>query len=112
QGRGRMVSVPRRAAVLHPLLTTVADRAAAESGCVKRVRRVTGARFVQTLVWGWLGSPGAGGGRLARAGAACGLALSAQGLEQRFTAEAAACVRRVLAAALGVLLAAAQAAPL
>jgi hypothetical protein len=107
-----MVSVPRLARALQPLLTTVADAAGRESGFIKRARKVTGANFVQALVFGWLGRPAASYGQLAQAGAACGLAISPQGLEQRFTEPAADCLRRVLEAAMGVLLTAGVAAPL
>jgi hypothetical protein len=91
------------AQALQPLVTTVADAAARESGFVRRVRKVTGAAFVQALVFGWLGRPDASLGELAQAAARCGLALSAQGLARRFTEAAADCLGRVLAAALGVL---------
>ena len=106
-----MASIPQVARALQGLLTTTADRAAAASGFVKRVRKVTGATFVQALVLGWLGRPEASLGQLAQAAARCGLAISAQGLAQRFTAEAADCLKRVLDAALGVLVAAAAPAP-
>jgi DDE family transposase len=102
-----MCSVPRLAKTLQPLVTTVADEAARETGFVRRVRRLTGATFVQTLVFGWLGQPAASYSQLAQTGAACGLAISAQGLAQRFGAPAAACLRRVLEAALRQVLAAA-----
>lgn len=101
-----MLSVARLAKTLQPLLTTVADQAARDTGFIKRVRRLTGARFVQTLVFGWLGDPDASYSALTQAGAACGLAISPQGLDQRFTECAAACVRRVLEAAMQHLLAA------
>ncbi len=98
-----MASIPQVAKALQPLLTTVADAAARESGFVRRARKVTGATFVQMLVLGWLGRPDASLGELAQAGARGGLAISAQGLARRFTARAAACLRRVLEQALGVL---------
>jgi hypothetical protein len=98
------------ARALQPLLTTTAEAAAAESGFVRRVRRVTGATFVQALVLGWLGRPDASLSELAQAAATCGLAISPQGLARRFTEAAADCLRRVLGAALGVLVAAEAAA--
>jgi DDE family transposase len=101
-----MLSVARLSKTLQPLLTTVADEAAREAGFVKRVRRLSGATFVQTLVCGWLGRPDASYSQLAQTGAACGLMVSPQGLEQRFTEPAAACLQRVLAAAMRQVLAA------
>lgn len=106
-----MASIPQVARALQGLLTTAADAAAAESGFVRRVRKVTGATFVQALVLGWLGNPGASLGELAQAAARCGLGISPQGLAQRFTEAAADCLKRVLDAALGVLVAAAGPVP-
>lgn len=102
-----MVSVVGVSGALQPILTTVADEAAKETGFIRRVRQVTGAVFVQTLVFGWLGQPAASYSQLTQMGAVCGLRISAQGLEQRFTAAAATCLRRVLEAAMGQVLAAA-----
>lgn len=42
---------------LTELFTTVAETVVAETGFVKRVRTLTGAGFVRTLVFGWLGDP-------------------------------------------------------
>ena len=52
-----MASIPQVARALQGLLTATADAAAAESGFVRRVRKVTGAAFVQALVLGWLMYP-------------------------------------------------------
>lgn len=101
-----MVSVADLAATLQPLFTTVADHAAHESGFIRRVRTLTGAAFVQALVFGWLADPDASLAGLARTTAACDAPLSRQGLDQRFTPAAADCLRRVLAAALTVVVAA------
>ena len=54
-----MVSVTDLAATLQPLFTTVADHAAHHSGFIRRKRTLTGAAFVQSLVFGWLGNPDA-----------------------------------------------------
>lgn len=102
-----MVSIQDVADAVHPVLTEIADQAARESGFVRRRRALTGAGFVQTLVCGWLEEPDASLSALAQMGAAVGIAISPQGLAQRLTASAADCLRRVLAAAMGRLLAAA-----
>ena len=39
---------------LQTLFTTTADQAAKDSGMIQRRRTITGAGFVQTLVFGWL----------------------------------------------------------
>jgi ribosomal protein L34 len=78
-----MVSVAELTATLQPLFTTVADRAARESGFIQRVRTLTGASFVQSLVFGWLGNPDASLADLTHTAAACDTPLSRQGLAQR-----------------------------
>lgn len=101
-----MVSVADLAATVQPLFTTVADQAARESGFIRRVRTLTGAAFVQILVFGWLGTPDASLSGLAQSAAACATPLSRQGLDQRFTPAAADCLRRVLETALTAIVAA------
>ncbi len=44
---------------MQTVLTTVADTAARATGFIKRKRKLTGASFVQTLVFGWLSNPAA-----------------------------------------------------
>ena len=105
-----MLSIARLTRTVQPLLTTVADQAAAESGFVRRKRALTGATFVQALVLGWLGQPAASLSQLAHAAALCGVGISRQGLAQRFTPAAADCLKRVLDAALPQALAARPAA--
>ena len=102
-----MVSIAAVAAAVQSLLTEVADRAAGESGFVRRKRTLTGSLFVQTVVCGRLATPDASLSELAQMGAAVGIAISPQGLAQRFTAPAADCLRRVLGAAMARLVAAA-----
>lgn len=101
-----MVSVADLATTLQPLFTTVADQAAHDSGFIQRVRTLTGAAFVQTLVFGWLGNPAASLSTLTHTAAACDAPLSRQGLDQRFTPQAADCLRRVLEAAMATVVAA------
>lgn len=94
-----MTTIPEVARALRDVLTTSADGAAEASGFVQRRSKLTGALFVQTAVYGWLATPLAGVQQLSRMAGALGVAISPQGLDQRFTAEAAACLQRVLAAA-------------
>lgn len=95
-----MCSVTDLAPVLQPLFTTVAHTAARDSGFVQRVRVFTGATFVQTLVFGWLGQPAASLTDLTHTATTCGAPVSRQALDQRFTPQAADCLCRVLHAAL------------
>jgi hypothetical protein len=94
-----MTTVPQVARSLRAVLTVTANVAARRSGFIKRQRRLTGAGFVQGLVFGWLAHPQATYDQLAQAVTRAGSPIGAQGLEQRFTAEAAACLQAVLAAA-------------
>lgn len=74
-----MVTVACLAATLQPLLTTVADAAAHESGMIARRGKVTGATFVPTTVYGWLGQPEASLSQLCQVAAAGGLAITPPG---------------------------------
>ncbi|HET8647668.1 MAG TPA: IS4 family transposase, partial [Vicinamibacteria bacterium] len=88
------------ATALQAVLTVEADRAAQATGCVQRVRKFRGATLVQTLVFGWLAQPEATGTQLRQMGVRLGVVASLQALAQRFTPALAACLERVLEAAL------------
>ena len=94
-----MTTLPQLCHILQRILTTVADEAARTSGFVQRHSKLTGAKFVQTLVFTWLAAPDATYEQLAQTATALDVPITAQGLDQRFTLEAAACVRQVLQAA-------------
>src|SRR6266511_5510465 len=97
-----MATITELPAVLQALLGTVAEQAARHTGCVQRQRPGTfgGATLVQTLVLGWLADPDAPLTGLCRAAARVGVAVTPQALDQRFTPALAACLQRVLVAAL------------
>ena len=84
-----MCSIPDVADALQSVLHTKANALARESGFVKRASKLTGALFVQTLVFTWLSHAQASLEQMAQTAAARGLSISAQGLEQRFTEAAA-----------------------
>jgi hypothetical protein len=90
------LTVPKLADAMQTLLTTVADQAARDAGFIKRQRILTGASFVQTLVFSFLAKPDATYENLAQNHIAVAEPISPQGLEQRFTAAAAEAVRLVL----------------
>ncbi len=48
-----MTILSQISAALQKVLTTGADTAARDTGFVRRKRKLSGATFVQTLVWGW-----------------------------------------------------------
>lgn len=89
-----MVSDVARA--LQTVFTHTPEQAARDSGFVQRQSKLTGTIFVQSLTFGWLNNPEASLEELAQTAASLGVAISPQGLEQRFTPQAADCLRRVL----------------
>ena len=88
------------------VLTETADTVAIETGFVKRQRKVTGSKFVQTLVFGWLDNPDATLDELTQSGVDIGLEISPQGLDQRFRQQGSDCLYRVLEEAITVVIAA------
>jgi hypothetical protein len=101
-----MTTVPQLAQTLQTVFTTTADAAARATGFVQRRSKLTGAAFVQALVFGWLANPHASIAALAQAAAVAGVAISPQGLDQRCTEAAAAFLQEVLAAAVQAVVAA------
>ena len=49
--------IPQVLCAMQTVLTTVADVVACATFFIKRQRKLTGASFVQTLVFGWLSNP-------------------------------------------------------
>lgn len=101
-----MATIPEVAHALRSVLHDVAETAAGTSGFVQRRSKVSGPVFVHTLVFGWLANPAASLEQLSQTSAALGVPVSPQGLDQRFTPAAAACLEAVLGAAVGQVLAA------
>lgn len=94
-----MSSIPYVTAAMHSVLTTLANSAAHSTGFIRRQRQLTGASFVQALVFGALAKPTASVETFAQTAAAAGTPISPQGIAQRFTSQAAATLRQVLGAA-------------
>jgi len=84
---------------MQAVLGHAADRIACEQGFVKRTRKITGSSFAQTIVTAGLGSPETTYTDLSQSAAVVGVEISAQGLEQRFTEEAADFLQHLLACA-------------
>lgn len=84
---------------LQTLLTTTADALARDTGFVQRTSKLTGAHFVQALLFGWLNNPQATLQQLAQMAGSVGISISPQGLAQRFTEAAAQLLQRLLEAA-------------
>lgn len=77
------------ATTMQIVLTETANQLAKETSLIKRQRKLTGASFAQTLVFGWLSNPDATLEDLAQTSAAVGAGVSAEALFQRFTPDAA-----------------------
>lgn len=101
-----MTTVTKVVQAMQTILTHTADQAAQLTRFVQRRSKLSGAAFVQTLVFGWLANPQASLEELAQTAATRGVRISPQGLEQRFTPAAAQCLREVLQAGLATLIAA------
>ena len=101
-----MASVTEIGQAIKSVLGTTASEVARQTGFTKRESKLTGAKFAQATVLGWLNKPEATLDGLGQAAAAVGVTISAQGLDQRFTPEAAALLQQVLNAALGQVIAA------
>ena len=69
------------------VLTQSADNKAIETDFVKRKRKITGSKFIQILVFGWLDNPDATLEELTQTGVKVGLDIFLQGLDKRFTKE-------------------------
>jgi hypothetical protein len=86
------------------VLTQSADEKAIQTGFVKRERKVTGSKFIQTLVFGWLDNPDATLEELTQMGVKVGLDISPQGLDKRFTEDASQLTYKVLEETLKVVI--------
>jgi len=99
-------TLPDVADALASVFTSTADEAARDTRFVQRRSKLTGPVFVQALTFGWLANPQATLEDLAQTARMRGVSISPQGLDQRLTPRAAACLREVLEAAVTRLLAA------
>jgi Transposase DDE domain len=84
---------------MQDVLTIESKQAGRDSGFVQREAKLDGASFIQTLVFSWMANPEASLEEMTQTAALLGVEISPQGLDQRFTPEAAACVKQVLEAA-------------
>ena len=94
-----METIAQVSTALRQVLSTVADQAAWATGFVQRPSPLTGAPFVQTLVFGFLRQPQASLSDLASTAAQVGAPVTPQALDQRFGEPAARCLQQVLGAA-------------
>ena len=95
-----MKTITQVSQVLQSLFGSQADRLARETGLVQREVKVTGSNFAQTLVFGFLDNPKMSYRQMSQAGALSGLRITAQGLEQKFSAASANFMQQLLEQAL------------
>jgi len=81
-----------------------ADQLGRELGFIQRSVKLTGSSFVQALVFGFEANAEASYSELSQTAAMLGVVISPQGLEQRFTPEAAALLQQVLESAVAQVL--------
>ncbi len=91
-----MSSIAEMSEVLMEVLNERAKHLAVETGFIKRVRKFDGADFAQSLIFGWLQEPELSLEGLCQVLGRREVDLSAPGLFQRFTSEAAEFFRHVL----------------
>lgn len=101
-----MTTIADLAPTLQRVFTTTADRLARRTGFVQRASKLSGAVFVQTLVFGWLATPHASLEALAQTAAAVGVSISAQGLDKRLGEAAATFLEEMLQAVVHTVIAA------
>ena len=94
-----MPIIEQVADALQDVFGSVAQDLARDTRFVQRESKLGGAHFVQTLVFTYLANPDATLAELSQTAAALGVAITAEGLTQRFSAEAATFLQEVLAAA-------------
>ncbi|MBO0783103.1 MAG: hypothetical protein J2P37_30170 [Ktedonobacteraceae bacterium] len=90
-------SVTQLETMLNHVLNERANALARETGFVKRERKLTGATFVQVMALGHLHQPEATLDQLTQDAQVCGVQISASGLHQRCTEQAATFLQAVLA---------------
>ncbi len=94
-----MESITQVARETQMILTVDADRIAQETGFVQRHSKMGGAGFAQTLTLGWMSNPQASLEELTQTAATGGVSITPQGLDQRFTSQAAVFLKQLLQAA-------------
>jgi len=93
-----MSIITQVAGAVQRVLTEEADELARQTQFIKRERKLTGSTFAQALVFGWLADPQATVVGLSQAAATVAVEISPQGMDQRFTPEAAEFMQQVLEA--------------
>ena len=96
-------SLQELAEILQQLLIIDANHLGRSSGFIQRQRKLTGASFVQTLVFGWQANPRASLEDLCQAASTGGVTISPQGLQERLNERGAAFLKQMLEQSLSYL---------
>lgn len=91
-----MISITEMSEVLQQVFEVESNEIAQRGSFIQRERKISGASFAQALVFGWLGNPEASLSELSRSFANVGVNITRQGVQQRFTPEAADFLKEVL----------------
>lgn len=94
-----MKTITQVAEAMQEILGPISNQMAIETGFTERESKVTGAVFIQTMVFSTLENADWSYTNLVAAALTAGVAVTKQGLEQRFTEKSAEMTRRVLALA-------------
>ena len=78
-----LTTIPQLSQILQELLIEDANRIGRESGFIQRQRKLSGASFAQSLIFGWQANPQASLEELCQSASVCGVAISPQGLQER-----------------------------
>jgi hypothetical protein len=76
-------SIDELCEILQHLLIEDANRLGRESGFIQRERKLNGASFAQSLIFGWQANPQASLEDLCQSARICGVEISPQGLQER-----------------------------
>jgi hypothetical protein len=95
-----MEIISQVADTMQTVLTETANQLAQETGLIKRQRKLSGASFAQTLVFGWLSNPDATLDELAQTATAIGVEITPEAVFQRFTPDASQFLKRMLDASI------------
>lgn len=90
--------IPEIATAMWQVLNDAAHEGGRVSGFIKRKKKLTGASFVQSLVFGYLAKPRATSAELSQAAATINVNITRQGIDKRFSLASANCLEFVLAA--------------
>jgi len=76
-------SIDELCEILQQLLINDANQLGRESGFIQRERKLNGASFAQSLIFGWQANPQASLEELCQSASVCGVQISPQGLQER-----------------------------